>query len=244
MTSRAPRAVLFDLFGTLVEVDRNQLPEIEVAGARVPSTLPRWAGLLDSYVGPRTPDDVLDAFRTARPVADDPTIERPSRRRFRDLLVRLGCDDAAVEEAAVVLSRAHLAVIVEATVVPPSHRAVLDAARSVGRVGIVSNFDDTAAAYAILARHGLIDRVDAIVVSEAVGRRKPHPLPIVAALRSLDVSPRAAVFVGDGATADVGAARAAGVPVVLVARDGAASETPADVLVVRRLTDVPRALGW
>jgi FMN phosphatase YigB (HAD superfamily) len=113
----------------------------------------------------------------------------------------------------------------------------------VGSVAVVSNFDDTASAYAILARHGLLERVDAVVISEAVGRRKPHPLPIVAALRSLDVAASDAVFIGDGATADVGAARAAGVTAVLIAPGGNEPPGTADV-VVARLADVPRALGW
>lgn len=239
------RAVLFDLFGTLVEVDPARLPAVDVGGERRPSTFPRWARLLESYVGPRRGEDVLEAFRAAAAAGADATIERPSRARFRALLERMGCADGAVlEEAAVVLSRAHMAAIVEATVVPPAHRAVLDAARSVGAVGIVSNFDDTASAYAILARHGLLERVDAVVVSEAVGRRKPHPLPIVAALRSLDVAAADAVFIGDGAAADVGAARAAGVTAVLIAPDGETGAREDDVVVVRRLADVPRALGW
>lgn len=239
------RGVLFDLFGTLIEVVPERLPVVEVDGASRPSTLPRWAAALEGYVGPRSPAQVVEAFRGARPPAEDATIERPSRRRFRALLERLGCDGAVVEEAAVVLSRAHLAAIAEATRLPAEHRAVLDAARSVGAVGIVSNFDDTATVYAILARHGIVDRVDAIVVSEAVGRRKPHPLPVVAALRSLAVAPRDAVFIGDDVGPDVGAARAAGVPAVLLAPDGAPGGTlPPDVIVVRRLGDVPRALGW
>lgn len=240
MTS-GPRATLFDLFGTLIDVDRDRVPAVEVEGERRPTTFPRWAGLLEDYVGRRTPLEVLEAFRTAAVPSGEVTLEQPSRLRFRRGLEALGCAAAVLEEAAVVLSRAHMQAIVEATVLPSANRAVVDAARTRGRVAVVSNFDDTATAYAILARHGLLDRLDTVVISEAVGRRKPHPLPIVAALRSLGAAPEDAVFIGDGATADVGAARAAGVRAVLI---GAESDAGDDVVRVARLADVPRALGW
>lgn len=236
-------AVLFDLFGTLVDVDAARLPAVELDGVCRPSTYPRWADLLEAYVGARSLADVLRAFRAVA-LRDEDTAERPSRLRFRALLEHLGCGSAALEEAAVVLSRAHMAAIVDATVVSPVQRAVLDAARSVGAVAVVSNFDDTGSAYAILARHGLLERVDAIAVSEAIGRRKPHPLPVVAALTSLGVAAADAVFVGDGAAVDVGAARAAGVRVVLIAPDGTSLAPSADLVVVARLDDVPQALGW
>jgi FMN phosphatase YigB (HAD superfamily) len=236
-------AVLFDLFGTLVDVDAARLPAVELDGERRPSTYPRWAGLLEGYVGGRSLVEVLEAFRAVAIRGED-TAERPSRLRFRALLDHLGCEGGVLEEAAVVLSRAHMAAIVEATVVSPVQRAVLDAARSVAAVAVVSNFDDTGSAYAILARHGLLDRIDAIAVSEAIGRRKPHPLPVVAALTSLDVAPADAVFVGDGAAVDVGAARAAGVRVVLIAPNGTSLAPAPDLVVVARLGDVPRALGW
>jgi len=244
MTARARRGVLFDLFGTLIEVDYDRLPTVAVGGEERPSTYPRWAALLESYVGPRTAAEVYETFRRAAGPASNPTVERPSRHRFRGLLEGLECADDVIEEAAVVLSRAHLGVIVEATRLPAAHRAVLDAARRVGGVAIVSNFDDSSTAYAILARHGLLEKVDAIVVSEAVGRRKPHPLPVVAALRSLDVAAGDAVFIGDGEVADVGAARAAGVPVVLIAPTAATQAAATGVIVVARLGDVPSALGW
>jgi len=243
-----PTTVLFDLFGTLLLVAPERLPTIEIDGGPRPSTYPRWGLHLESYVGTKTPAEVIAAFRKASEgagdEADDSTIERPSRLRFRSLLRHLGCNEALLDEASVVLSRAHMAAIADATRVPTGHRVVLEAARRVGQVGIVTNFDDTAGAYAILARHDLLDRVDAVCVSEAVGRRKPHPLPVVAALRSLGAEPEDAVLIGDSATADVPAARRAGVRPVLIAPDGRPTGCDGDVVVVARLSDVPEALGW
>ena len=81
-------------------------------------------------------------------------------------------------------------------------------------------------------------------MSEAVGRRKPNPLPVIAALRSLRVTAEDAVFIGDSAVADVAAARRAGVKPVLIAPGGAPPDCGSDVVVVGCLGDVPRALEW
>jgi beta-phosphoglucomutase-like phosphatase (HAD superfamily) len=48
-----------------------------------------------------------------------------------------------------------------------------------------------------LARHGLLDRVDAVVFCMDVGWRKPHRAPFDRALALLATSPADAVFVGD-----------------------------------------------
>jgi putative hydrolase of the HAD superfamily len=60
----------------------------------------------------------------------------------------------------------------------------------------------------ILERQGIVDRVDAIVLSSEVGKRKPHPAIFERALGELGVEPAEALFVGDRLEADVlGASR-------------------------------------
>jgi putative hydrolase of the HAD superfamily len=49
-----------------------------------------------------------------------------------------------------------------------------------------------------LARHGLLERVDAVVFCVDVGWRKPHRAPFDRALALLDVAPTDAVFDLDG----------------------------------------------
>jgi HAD superfamily hydrolase (TIGR01549 family) len=60
----------------------------------------------------------------------------------------------------------------------------------------------------VLERQGLVDRVDAIVLSSEVGKRKPHPAIFESALDELGVDATEALFVGDRVEADVlGASR-------------------------------------
>jgi putative hydrolase of the HAD superfamily len=91
-----------------------------------------------------------------------------------------------------------------------STHALLEALRDRGlKLALVSN---TASPRwllePILERQGIVDRVDAIVLSSDVGKRKPHPAIFERALVELAVEPREALFVGDRLGADVlGASR-------------------------------------
>lgn len=68
---------------------------------------------------------------------------------------------------------------------------------------------------------------DSVVGGDSTGQKKPHPLPLLTCLEELEVRPSRAIMIGDSG-ADVGAARAAGIPVVLVP-DGYTG-VPAEIL--------------
>jgi HAD superfamily hydrolase (TIGR01509 family) len=60
----------------------------------------------------------------------------------------------------------------------------------------------------VLERQGLVERLDAIVLSSEVGKRKPHPAIFERALADIGVEAGDALFVGDRLEADVlGASR-------------------------------------
>jgi len=208
-------AVLFDLFGTLIEFDHTALPEVVIDGRRIRATIGTWAPLLGELVPGADVDTFGRAFiATSHELAEerkDSHVERPSRERFRRALVRLGADAATAAEVAPILARAHMQGIANATRFPSEHAAVLEHAARGRTLAVITNFDDTATAYEILGRHGILSRVHTVVVSEAVGLRKPHPSLIRIALRDLDVAPDRALMVGDNFTEDIGAATAAGV---------------------------------
>jgi FMN phosphatase YigB (HAD superfamily) len=224
------RAILLDLFGTLITFDADRLPEMEVRGRRLRTTVGALAGPLAQWVPEVAPAEFLAALlgvseAMARARAYD-HVELPSRERFRRALERVGCDEDRLPEAAVHLSRAHMAAIAAATVLPPAHAALLAALQARFRLAVVTNFDDTATAYDILLRHGIASMVGTIVVSEALGLRKPHPAVVRAALYGLEVVPEEALFVGDTFAEDVAGARAAGVAAAWI--DARGTGVPAD----------------
>jgi putative hydrolase of the HAD superfamily len=70
-----------------------------------------------------------------------------------------------------------------------------------------------------LARHELLDAVDAVVFCRDVGWRKPHPTPFRRALEMIGVAAKEAAFVGDNPVWDVEGAESAGLlPILLGGR--------------------------
>lgn len=220
MTGGAVEAVLFDLFGTLVAFDTSRLPEFAGARSTVPLLLPvlaREAPMVDPAAFARALQSVSRSWAATRSPA---WRERPSRDRFRAALCDAGCVTERLDRAALALSRRHLRALADATVLPSAHAETLRTVAGSARVGIVTNFDDAGTAYEILGRHGLLAAVSSIVVSEAVGWRKPHPLPIEMALAELATDPARALFVGDTFDEDVVGAQAAGVRAVWIDTHG------------------------
>ncbi len=87
-----------------------------------------------------------------------------------------------------------------------------------------------------VAASGLGARFRAIIVSGEVGHGKPEPQAFQAACAALAVPPEAAIMVGDSIDRDVRGARASGVPVVWVNRDGATA--PPDAKPDYEVTDL------
>jgi putative hydrolase of the HAD superfamily len=97
-----------------------------------------------------------------------------------------------------------------------STHALLEAVRARGlKIGLVSN---TASPEwllrPVLERQGIAERVDAVVLSSEVGKRKPHPAIFERALSELGVRSEEAVHVGDRLDADVLGASRVGIKTV------------------------------
>lgn len=243
------RGVLLDLFGTLITFDPSRLPEVEVEGKRMRSTVGALGGLLAEWVPGATPTAFWQALITvseemARARAYD-HIELPSRERFRRALERVGCDNGSAAEAAVHLSRAHMAAIAHATVFPPTHATLLAALAARLPLAVVSNFDDTATGYDILVRHGIARHLQTVVISEALGLRKPHPALVRTGYRGLGLMPDEALMVGDTFAEDIVGARAAGVDAVWIdaAGKGVPDTAERPRFVIRAFPELGAILG-
>lgn len=102
----------------------------------------------------------------------------------------------------------------------PDARPALVRARIRGaRVLVVSNWD--VSLIEVLELAGLAPLLDGVVTSAAVGAAKPAAAIFHHALAIAGVPARDAVHVGDSLADDVGGATAAGIPAVLLSRDGA-----------------------
>lgn len=233
------RAVLFDLFGTVVNFTAPP-PAERVAGTfewlREP--LARWH--------PELPVEDLAAALTevSRAIAQGrhpEYLEVPSSERFRRALARCGADHDPAAAAA--LSRAHMAYIAAHTETPAAHVELLRELSGEYALGLVSNFDHGPTAASILDRDGVGRFFEVTLISVDFGRRKPHPSIFAAALRRLGTPNGAALFVGDSAAEDVAGALAAGIDTAWLNPRAQPAPEPAPTYTLRQLTDLRAVLA-
>jgi len=226
------RAVLFDLFDTLVIFDRDRLPELRVNGKVIRST----AGKLYEAFHPFAPgvelggfvDALMWSWQEAERLRNEDHREVPAAARLGILVRRLGLDASALpRDAIAVLLATHMRELSKAVVFPGHHADLLRRLRERHSLAVVSNFDYTPTARRILEREGIADLFDTVVVSDEVGWRKPKPVIFELALRRLGIGAGEALFVGDRADVDVAGAQGVGMPVAWINRD--ASPLPDDV---------------
>ena len=221
------RAILFDLFDTLVLLERDRLPELVVAGKTIRST----AGHLHEAFRPFAPNVALPHFvdalqwswKEAERMRAETHREVAAPERLHLLIGRLGLEASALPpEAVPTLLSTHMRELSKAVVFPSHHASLLTELSRRYRLAVVSNFDYTPTARGVLEREGIIDLFETIVVSDEIGWRKPLPVIFETALRRLGVSAAEAVYVGDRADLDVAGAHRAGMHAIWINRDTAA----------------------
>jgi FMN phosphatase YigB (HAD superfamily) len=242
-------AVLFDLFDTLVRFDRERMPEIQVNGRRVRST----AGHVHAVLRAHAPQISLEAcyaalvgsWHEAERLRAIDHREVPAPERFGDFFRRLALDvqslPAGLSQA---LIDAHRRELGKAADFPLHHGPLLERLAARYRLAVVSNFDYTPTAVDILERAGVAGLFGAIVVSDAIGWRKPRREIFDAALRRLQVPAAEALFVGDRAEIDVLGAQRIGMDAAWINPDSAPlpSGIPPPRHEIRDLADLGRIL--
>jgi putative hydrolase of the HAD superfamily len=225
------RAVLFDLGNTLVTY---------YSTAEFPAVLQRCLQECREMLG-WSQDSERDHALFVRAMRLN--TERPDG-AVHALDARLGelfGEHAPLDDATLAaLCEAFLKPIFDLARLDPDALPLLESIRRRGiQTAIVSNtpWGSSATAWrSELARHGLLERVDAAVFCEDVGWRKPNPAPFLRALQLLQVAPADAIFVGDDPRWDLAGARNAGLrPVLLGPSRGPVSE---GAVGINRLSDV------
>jgi FMN phosphatase YigB (HAD superfamily) len=227
-------AVLFDLFDTLVHFDRDRLPLVEVDGRTVRST----AGHVHRVLCEAAPHVTLEAcygalrasWEEAERLRAIDHREVAARERFACFLGQLALGDATLPPGFVQrLIETHRRELAKAATLPPHHKPLLERLAARYRLAVVSNFDYTPTALEILERAGIARLFTTIVVSDAVGWRKPRREIFDEALRRVATGAADALFVGDRADIDVVGAQRVGMDVAWV--NPKREPLPADVAV-------------
>lgn len=215
-----PKAILFDLDGTLID----SAPDITAAVNELLAAhhLPPFdVGKVTTMVGDGMPKLVERAFAASG---------RP--------LVGQALQDVVYEMTPIYLRH-----LTERSRLMPGTREALAQFHMMGIALAVATNKPQRAAREVLLHFGLVDMLGAIVGGDAVSHKKPAPDLLLLALERLRVDPADAIMVGDS-KADVGSARAAGLPAVLVR--GGYTQVPVEELgadlVCDSLLDLPAAL--
>jgi putative hydrolase of the HAD superfamily len=240
------RAIVFDLFDTLIDLPMGSLPRVTVAGHEIPSTV----GALHTAFAERHPID-LEAFAKALRTIDrewrashwEQGRELPTTERFARLLASLDMPhDATLIDR---LTAIHMGMLASVASTPTHHAEVLARLRARHRLGVCSNFTHAPTARALLADAGLDRSLEVIVISHEHGLRKPRREIFEATLEALGVAPDEAIHVGDNLDADVAGASALGLRTVWITRcvgdpEGvlAKHQGPAPTWTVRDLAEI------
>lgn len=199
------RAVVFDAVGTLIHPQPSAADIYAEVGRRYGSRL--------------TPEVIRSRFAEAFRQQEQHdrqagwrTSEEREQQRWR-AIVSAVLTDAADPEACFVELFAHFA-RPDAWRCAPDLRPTLAAlARKGYRLGLASNYD--ARLHLVLAGLALPISQAAVVVSSAIGWRKPAPAFFEAVCRILGLPPDAILFVGDDPVNDYTGARQAGLQALL-----------------------------
>jgi putative hydrolase of the HAD superfamily len=203
--------MVFDLFDTLVDLHFDPSDMTEVAGKRVHSFVARLHQALreraevdfETFMEAVSEVDRTEGKPRYREGREFPTLER-----FASVVELLGLEDPELAE---ILTATHMSGIFEGVTVLPHHDEVLDRLGRRAKVGLCSNFSHSGTALRVIEEAGLHPHLDAVVISEAVGFRKPRPEIFLATLDALGVGAEETVHVGDDLRADVGGAAPLGI---------------------------------
>jgi HAD superfamily hydrolase (TIGR01549 family) len=245
------KAVVFDLFDTLVKWEPDRLPLLHWREHSMHSTVPWILPSLEEQIGPRFDleqfltvyHDTIDEINAER---EREGIEITCQERFERTLERLGYSDRDQRGLiAFHLTRVHMDGVRKVTFAPPERSEAVRRLARHFRLGLVSNFDDAQCGREVLLDTGVAELFEAVIISAEAGLRKPNPLIYERILNMMKLEPVSVMFVGDTPREDVYAPRMAGMRVTWV--NGRGIQLPEHIpqpdFTVGSIAELPALLG-
>ncbi len=251
MARQEYKAIVLDLFDTIVNWDPAGLPVLEWRGREVRTTAPLLFPTLQSVLGERFD---REAFLEAHDVAyQEVSVERASHEpreitcleRYLRTLELLRIVEGEARTLAERLRTIHMERVRSVTSAP-AHR--VDAVRRLSRgyrLGLLSNFDDSRTGHEIMHDTGVRDLFELVVISADVGLRKPNPRIFQRMIADIQLEPQEILFVGDTARDDVLGSKRVGMYSAWINKHGSPlpDGVPEPDFVIADLAELPDLLG-
>jgi putative hydrolase of the HAD superfamily len=153
----------------------------------------------------------LWSYQEAERLRADTHEEIPAHQRLDLFYRRVGVDPAQIPPGVTErLLATHMTCLAGAARPMPGQPELLDWLKGRYRLAVVSNFDYTPTVHRILTEGGILGLFETVVVSDAVGWRKPRADIFERALAQMGVGAGECLFVGDRPEIDVAGAKGVG----------------------------------
>jgi FMN phosphatase YigB (HAD superfamily) len=220
------KAVILDLFDTVINFNRSHLTVVNVDGTGVTSTSVDVYKVFKKFYNNVDFDGFykafIESFTEFNDIKRTENREFHNRERFKIMLYMMNIElnshsNQMVEEMVSV----HMKGLASAIVFPEENRSTLDILRNKNyRLALVSNFDHAPTAYGLLQKFGIKNYFEKILISVEIGWRKPKADIFLKAFDLLKIRSDDAIFVGDNFEADVIGSQSAGMDVIWINKNG------------------------
>jgi HAD superfamily hydrolase (TIGR01549 family) len=245
------KAVVIDLFDTLVTWNPEGLPLMQFRGREIRSTTPLLYSTLETALGKQFDREKFSEAHAS--VYSDIFSERAKHdaleitclERFARTLKILDVEESVAAPLAEELRRIHMARVREVTKAPPARIEAMKKIAIEHRLGLISNFDDSETGHQIMRDTGIRELFTAVIISADTGYRKPNPLIFKKLLNAMRLEPADILFVGDTPLDDVVGSKGVGMHSAWIrTRNRELPEgVPAPDLIIQDLAELPAALG-
>jgi HAD superfamily hydrolase (TIGR01549 family) len=245
------KAVVIDLFDTLVTWNPEGLPLMQFRGREIRSTTPLLWDTLEAALGPRFDREKFSEAHAAA-YADifaerskHDAMEITCLERFQRTLKALDIEASVAGPLAENLRKIHMARVREVTKAPPAR---IDAMKKIAnryRLGLISNFDDSETGHQIVRDTSIRELFTAAIISADTGYRKPNPLIFKKILEMMRLRPADILFVGDTPIDDVLGSKSVGMHSAWIRTRGRElpEGVPAPDIIISDLAELPSVLG-
>jgi HAD superfamily hydrolase (TIGR01549 family) len=245
------RAVVVDLFDTLVRWEPERLPLVEINGHAMRSTMPWIFPTLQQRLG--SAFDQNGFIKIYTEVMEEIGLERQRDgieitcwERFARTLAKISPVPSAERESfAEELTRIHMSQVRAVTIAPQQRVEAMRLLAPHYRLGLLSNFDDAQCGREVLADTGIAELFEAVIISAEVRLRKPDPRIFRRMLAMLKLAPHEVLYVGDTPLDDVWGAYQVEIPTVWIRKGalGLPEGIPPPRFTIDELSELPRLLG-